>query len=304
MDHPEEHETVQLSSVPNDGRSSDFDLSIGQYFATRIPHLKPEANQTLANPFKLLGLLNTKQWLFFLVAFFGWTWDAFDYFTVSLTVSDLAKSFDVNTTAVTWGITLVLMMRSVGSIAFGLAADRYGRKWPYIVNLILFIVLELATGFAQTYKQFLGIRAIYGIAMGGIYGMAAATALEDCPQAAKGIISGMLQQGYAFGYLLATALSRGLVDTTSHGWRPLYWFGAAPPVLIIIFRLCLPETDTFIERQKIRAATGSIGGTFIAEGRVALKNHWKRLVYMVSSNGTLPPLYLLPNLHLRVPTQY
>lgn len=117
--------------------------------------------------------------------------------------------------------------------------------------------------------------------MGGLYGMAAATALEDCPQAAKGIISGMLQQGYAFGYLLATAFSRGLVDTTSHGWRPLYWFGAGPPVLIILFRLCLPETKTFLERQKIRHAGGSAGKTFIAEGRVALKNHWKRLLYMV-----------------------
>ena len=106
------------------------------------------------------------------------------------------------------------MLRSVGAITFGLAADRYGRKWPYVINLVLFIVLELGTGFAQTYHQFLGIRAIYGIAMGGLYGNAAATALEDCPDEAKGIVSGMLQQGYAFGYLLATAFARGLVNTT------------------------------------------------------------------------------------------
>jgi len=91
----------------------------------------------------------------------------------------------------------------------------------------------------------------------------------------------MLQQGYAFGYLLATAFARGLVDTTSHGWRPLYWFGACPPVLIIAFRLCLPETDTFIERIKVRNEKGNIGATFIAEGRVALKRHWVLLIYLV-----------------------
>jgi SHS family lactate transporter-like MFS transporter len=117
--------------------------------------------------------------------------------------------------------------------------------------------------------------------MGGLYGNAAATALEDCPPAARGIISGMLQQGYAFGYLLATVFARGLVDTTSHGWRPLFWFGACPPVLIIIFRLMLPETAAFNERVAVREAKGNVGATFIAEGKVALKRHWVLLTYMV-----------------------
>lgn len=173
------------------------------------------------------------------------------------------------------------MMRSVGAIAFGLAADRYGRKWPFIFNNVLFIVLELGTGFCQTYKQFLACRALFGIAMGGLYGNAAATALEDCPEEARGLISGMLQQGYAFGYLLATAFARGLVDTTSHGWRPLYWFGACPPVLIIAFRLCLPETEAYIEREVVRAEKGNVAATFIAEGKVALKRHWLILIYLV-----------------------
>ena len=160
-------------------------------------------------------------------------------------------------------------------------ADRYGRKIPFCVNLVLFVILELGTGFCKTYEQFLGVRAIYGIAMGGLYGNCAATALEDCPAPARGIISGMLQQGYAFGYLLATAFARGLVGTTSHGWRPLFWFGACPPVLIILFRLCLPENDAFIERQRIRQAGSSVGKTFVAEGKVALKKHWLLLTYMV-----------------------
>jgi MFS transporter, SHS family, lactate transporter len=173
------------------------------------------------------------------------------------------------------------MFRSVGSILFGIAADRYGRKWPFVFNNVLFIILELGTGFCKTYKQFLAVRALFGIAMGGLYGNAAATALEDCPEAARGIISGMLQQGYAFGYLLATAFARGLVDTTSHGWRPLFWFGAGPPVLIILFRLCLPETKSYRERQAIRSAGQNISATFINEGKVALKRHWLLLIYMV-----------------------
>ena len=172
-------------------------------------------------------------------------------------------------------------MRSVGSITFGIAADRYGRKWPYIVNMVLFIILELGTGFCNTYEQFLGVRAIYGIAMGGLYGNAAATALEDCPAEARGIVSGMLQQGYAFGYLLATVFARALVGTTSHDWRPLYWFGACPPVLLIIFRLLMPETQAYRERELVRHATGNLTSTFLSEGKVALRRHWKLLTYMV-----------------------
>ena len=215
-------------------------MSTGKYIATRFSTLKPPMHKA-PNPISLLRLLNTQQWLFFLVAFFAWSWDAFDFFTVSLTVEELSEEFDKKPAQITWGITLVLMFRSVGSVIFGtqpcslcsvdeklmktigIAADRYGRKWPFIVNNILFIILELGTGFCETYNQFLACRALFGIAMGGLYGNAAATALEDCPEAARGIISGMLQQGYAFGYLLATVFARGLVDTTSHGWRPLFW---------------------------------------------------------------------------------
>ncbi|KAF2456044.1 major facilitator superfamily domain-containing protein [Lineolata rhizophorae] len=255
-------------------------MSISQYIATRIPTLKPPMHKA-PNPFKLLALLNTQQWLFFLVAFIAWSWDAFDFFTVSLTVEDLAEEFDRSKADITWGITLVLMLRSVGSAIFGILSDRYGRKWPFVANNVLFIILELATGFCDTYESFLGVRALFGIAMGGLYGNAAATALEDCPEAARGIISGMLQQGYAFGYLLAVVFARGLVNTTSHGWRPLFWFGACPPVLIIIFRLCLPETHAYRERKRVREAGHHVGKTFVAEGKVALRKHWLLLAYMV-----------------------
>jgi len=255
-------------------------MSAGRYAATRFSTLKPPMDKA-PNPFKLLALLNFQQWMFFLIAFLAWTWDAFDFFTVSLTVENLADTFNKSKKDITWGITLVLMLRSVGSILFGIAADRWGRRWPFIVNNVLFIILELSTGFCSTYKQFLGVRALFGIAMGGLYGNAAATALEDCPEAARGIISGMLQQGYAFGYLLATVFSRAFVNTVGHEWRPLFWFGAGPPILLIIFRLMLPETKAYQERQKVREAGHDITSTFIAEGKVALKKHWLLLIYMV-----------------------
>lgn len=125
--------------------------------------------------------------------------------------------------------------------------------------------------------------------MGGLYGNAAATALEDCPEEARGLISGMLQQGYAFGYLLCAALARGLVNTTPHGWRPLYWFGAAPPVLFIIFRLMLPETSVYRERQALRkeaqnlgaGGSASVGSVFLKEGKIAIRKHWLLLTYLV-----------------------
>ncbi|KAJ3525530.1 hypothetical protein NM208_g11602 [Fusarium decemcellulare] len=260
-------------------------MSPGRYVATRPSTLKPPMHH-LQNPIKLLRMLNGQQWAFFFVAFAAWTWDSFDFFTVSLSVTSLAKTFDKTKTDITWGITLVLMFRSVGSILFGIASDRYGRKWPFVINNLLFIVLELGTGFCNTYSQFLACRALFGIAMGGLYGNAAATALEDCPEEARGIMSGILQQGYAFGYLLCAAFARGLVDTTPHDWRPLFWFGACPPVLFIIFRLMLPETQAYQERQRMRQEASSSevhgkGKVFIKEGKVALKHHWLLLVYLV-----------------------
>jgi MFS transporter, SHS family, lactate transporter len=257
-----------------------FRYGVGEYLRRRVTTLKPAMNKA-PNPFKTLALLNRQQWNFFAIAFCGWTVDALDFFSVSLTVPDLAKTFDRKNSDITWGITLVLMMRSIGAITFGIASDRYGRKWPFIVNNFLFIVLEMGTGFCQTFHQFLGVRALFGIAMGGLYGNIAATALEDCPPAARGIISGMLQQGYAFGYLLAAAFARGLVNTTSHEWRPLYWFAACLPVPLIVWRFFLPETKVFTERQAIRTASEHVTGQFIREGKVALKRHWLLLSYMV-----------------------
>ena len=171
-------------------------------------------------------------------------------------MTPISETFGKEPSAITWGITLTLMLRSVGAAIFGILGDRYGRKYPYIANLVLLIVFEMSTGFAKTYSQFLGIRALFGIAMGGMYGNASATALEDAPIAARGLLSGLLQEGYAFGYLLAAVFNLAITGNNPHGWRALYWFGAGPPVLLIIWRLTLPETDAFKAMQQERKAGG------------------------------------------------
>jgi MFS transporter, SHS family, lactate transporter len=212
---------------------------------------------------------------------FAWTWDAFDYFSVVSTIPDLSKTFDKSITDMTWGVTLVLLFRPVGAIVFGIAADRYGRRWPFIINNALIIVLELSVGFCRTFNQFLAVRALFGITMGGIYGNASATALEDAPKAARGLLSGILQQGYALGYLLATAFYQALVNRTSHGWAPLFWFGACPPIFLIVARYFMDETDNYRERIDLRRDRNNAGQTFLNEGKDMLRKHWILLAYLV-----------------------
>ncbi|KAG6295485.1 hypothetical protein E4U09_002156 [Claviceps aff. purpurea] len=278
MGHHTGADAEDTGAAPHEG------MSVSTYLSTRITSLKPPM-LPVSNPWKQLRMLNGQQWVFFSLAFAAWTWDSFDFFTVSLTVSDLAKDFGKTPADITWGITLVLMFRSVGSIIFGIASDRWGRRWPFVANQVLFIVLELGTAFCQTYSQFLACRALFGVAMGGLYGNAAAMALEDVPDEARGLMSGILQQGYAFGYLVCAAFARGLVNTTSYTWRPLYWFAACPPAVFIGIRLMLPETKVFLERQRMRQEAGhvgkSAGSVFLSEGKTALKHHWLLLIYLV-----------------------
>lgn len=209
----------------------------------------------------------------------SWTWGGLDYFTVSLTTTQLAIDLNKSVADITWGLTISLMLRPVGSIGFGLAADRYGRKWLFIVINILFVIVQIGTGFCQTYQQFLACRGLFGVAMGGIYGNAVVTAIEDCPLEARGVISGILQAGYTVGFLLGTVFARGLVNTTT--WRPLYWFSAGPPILFIIFRLCLPETQAFLDRMAARESNKNVTKTFLRETKIGLKRHWLLLVYLV-----------------------
>lgn len=257
-------------------------------FTTLIPS-KDELSQytwkEILNPFLSVGELTPRQWNFFLVGLAGWTWDAFDFFAVSLNVHNIAVDFNKSNKEITWGITLVLMLRSIGAVIFGLWGDRYGRKWPYIVNLALLVVLQIGTGFVQTYEQFLGVRALFGIAMGGMFGNCAACALDDCPAKARGIVSGMFQEGYALGYLLVVIFQRAITDTTPQKWRSLFWFSAGPAVIFIIWRLTMPETDTFLRQLDRRRASKEKEPSklfqFSSQGKSAVKKYWLVMIYSV-----------------------
>ena len=120
----------------------------------------------MKNPIAILRQLDGHQWNMFAVGFVAWTWDAFDFFTVSMTLTEIAKTFDKQPAAVSWGITVTLMLRFAGAFIAGSFGDRYGRKWIFIANLFAFIALELGSGFCQNLHQFLAVRSLYGIAMG------------------------------------------------------------------------------------------------------------------------------------------
>lgn len=135
----------------------------------------------IQNPISLMAQLSAKDWVFFVVGFCAWTADAFDFHALSIQTVKLAKYYDTTKTAITTAITLTLLLRSVGAAIFGLAGDKWGRKWPMVFNMIVLGVLQIATIYSKTFNQFLAVRSLFGLFMGGVYGNAIAMALEQCP---------------------------------------------------------------------------------------------------------------------------
>ncbi|TFK97859.1 major facilitator superfamily domain-containing protein [Pterulicium gracile] len=256
---------------------------------------KKEADQSSRSLLTILGSLTKLQWAMFISGWLAWTCDGIDFFSVSLSIHNLAEDFNRSTHTITTSITLTLLFRSIGAIIFGVISDRYGRKWPLVFNLLLIAVLELGAGFVTTYQQFLALRSIFGIGMGGIWGMSAATALEDLPTDARGIASGVLQQGYAVGYLIAAIINLYLVPATPHGWRALFWMASGLSFGAAAIRACLPETAYFQaanaeakrEEEKKRERGEEVMGTrgktrtFLRETGRMLRIHWARCIYGV-----------------------
>jgi SHS family lactate transporter-like MFS transporter len=169
-----------------------------------------------------------------IASFLGWTIDAFDFFLLIFVMGDIAKEFGSTVTIVSWAITLTLGLRVVGAFVFGRMADRYGRKPMLMVNVLLFSVLECASGFAPTLTAFLVLRALFGIAMGGEWGIGASLTMESIPPHWRGFVSGLLQSGYSLGYLLA-ALAFG-VGFDTLGWRGLFIVAILPAFLVLYIR--------------------------------------------------------------------
>lgn len=200
----------------------------------------------------LLNSLSPAQRNTFLASFLGWTLDAFDFFLVVLVVSRLASDFQRTIPQIAFAITITLAMRPVGAFIFGMLADRFGRRLPLMIDIVFYSAVELATAFAPTFGVFLVLRALYGIGMGGEWGVGSALAMEALPAKSRGLFSGILQEGYAVGYLLAAAVY-GLVFNYV-GWRGMFVIGALPALLVFYIRSAVPESEVWRRGQARRLA--------------------------------------------------
>jgi SHS family lactate transporter-like MFS transporter len=193
----------------------------------------------------------------FIACFLGWALDAFDFFILVFCVSALATQFQTKVSAITEAIFLTLAMRPVGAILFGLMADRFGRRPTLMVDIIAYSVFELASAFAPSLKVFLITRALFGIAMGGEWGVGAALAFETLPVEGRGFFSGLLQEGYAAGYLMA-ALTYA-VAFRFVGWRGMFVIGALPAFLVIYIRTKVDESPAWTQGRVSREAEAHLG---------------------------------------------
>jgi MFS transporter, SHS family, lactate transporter len=204
-----------------------------------------------------------------LAGFLGWTLDAFDFFVVVFLFDTLAQQFGVTKKEIVLTTTATLAMRPLGALIFGLLADRYGRRIPLMANVIYFSVIELACGFAPNFTGFLILRALFGIGMGGEWGVGASLAMEAAPAKWRGVLSGILQSGYSIGYLLAAIAARFLLPMW--GWRPMFWIGALPALLALYIRTKVPESEAW--KQHRAKTTGEV--------LRVVGGQWKRFAYLV-----------------------
>ena len=192
---------------------------------------------------RLFKLLNRTERKTFLACFLGWALDAFDFFLLTFVLVPVAHEFGRTIPEVAFGITLTLMMRPLGAFVFGLLGDKFGRRIPLMADIIFYSVIELMTAFAPNFTVFLILRALFGIGMGGEWGLGASLAMESLPTATRGLFSGILQQGYAVGYLLAAVVY--WIVFPLFGWRGLFVAGALPALLVIYIRAHVPESPVW-----------------------------------------------------------
>jgi MFS transporter, SHS family, lactate transporter len=233
-------------------------------------------------------------------AYLGWTLDAFDYFIMAFALDDVAETFHTTRTVVTWAFTLTLAMRPLGALVFGRIADRFGRRPTLMANVLIYSILECASGFAPNLTSFLILRTLFGFAMGGEWGVGASLTMESIPARWRGPVSGLLQAGYPSGYLLATLLNQAAVAHV--GWRGLFLLGALPALLVLYIRRNVPESPDWV-------ATRTGHKSSIAD---VIGQHWRLALYAVAmmaafnffSHGTqdLYKSFLTKDHHLPLPT--
>src|SRR5712672_4016353 len=182
----------------------------------------------------------------FIACFLGWSLDAFDFFILTFCVSAIATEFQTKVSAVAEAIFITLPMRPLGAFLFGLMADRLGRRPTLMLDILCYSVLEFASGFAPSLTVLLVLRALFGIAMGGEWGVGSSLTMETIPPSTRGVISGLLQAGYPCGYLLASITYALLFNHI--GWRGMFMVGAIPALLVIFVRMGVEESPSWKER--------------------------------------------------------
>jgi MFS transporter, SHS family, lactate transporter len=203
-----------------------------------------------------------------IAAYLGWTLDAFDFFLMVFVLKDIAAEFGTEITSVTVAIVLTLAMRPVGAFFFGRAADRWGRRPTLMVDVLAYSTIEFLSGFAPNLTALLILRALYGIAMGGEWGVGASLTMETIPAKARGFVSGLLQSGYPSGYFVASIVYGGLYSTI--GWRGMFMVGVIPALLVFYIRRNVPESPSW---QRVPPARG---GTL-----AVIRSHWRIGLYAV-----------------------
>jgi SHS family lactate transporter-like MFS transporter len=186
----------------------------------------------------------------FVAALLGWTMDAFDYFIVVLVYADIADTFGKSKETVAFLTTATLLMRPVGALLFGLWADRVGRRVPLIVDVIFYSVVGFMCAFAPNFTVLLVLRFLYGIGMGGEWGLGAALAMEKIPRERRGFFSGLLQEGYSFGYLMAALVFLVLSDGLGLSWRWLFAFSIVPALVSLFVRTRVVESEAWQSAQE------------------------------------------------------
>ncbi len=214
------------------------------------------------------------RWHAVTAGFLGWTLDAFDFFVVIFLLDILAEHFHVHKADIVLSITATLAMRPIGALLFGMMADRFGRRRPLMANVIFFSVIELLCGFAPNFTIFFILRMLFGIGMGGEWGVGASLAMEHAPVRWRGVLSGILQSGYAIGYLLAAVAARVILPSFSAdmSWRVMFWAGGIPALLALYIRTKVPESEAWQQHRVARTIDGP---------RIAWQ-HKKLVLYMIA----------------------
>ena len=251
----------------------------------------------------------------FVAAFLGWTMDSLDFFLLVFCIKAIAGEFHAQTSAVVGGVVLTQAFRPVGAILFGMLADRYGRRPVLMMNILSFSVIELACACAPSLNALLALRALFGLAMGGEWGVGAALAFETLPKEGRGTFSGILQEGYAAGSILASGafalffngFSLAGLHCPGIGWRGLFMLGAAPALLVFYVQARVGESPVWLEGKKQRKARAAGAGGLAEAGTpaslIAFLPTFLFLILLMSafmsfSHGTqdLYPTFLLTKL--------